>query len=816
MQEGFLRDDTTGALIAQLPVSVPNAISATAGQLPVATGAGTVAWKASQGVLGYVNVMDPAVGCKGNANTVNDGAMNNGSGILTSVTAAFTAADVGKSIFVQGAQVAGTSGGMLKTTIASYQSATQVTLTATMAAAGSLTGALVVYGTDDTTAFVNANALNQALSVVSTLVLYFPTGNYIIAPTVITRDNLTWVGDGGATLMTTLDVSINNTDIAFRVIGSNVTLQGLKFQGLVPVPQAQKANAANGDMVRLGGNPTGPIYKSNIRIIDCDMRGGTQPTWTGGLGGGGANAGFQVNQADNVTIRGCTVQNSTGNSIGVADCRGDVVITGNQVKNSGDDMIVCVTDSQVAAGTLRLVISNNTCKSGFAKGIGTTGTDRCVIANNHVENTWAFGIACFTDSSFALGPSNNCIVEGNTVIDAGQNYGASLWKTVAQGSANGIEIDGNNLRCHGNVVIHPDQRGINANGTAGATNTDIDISGNLVFNTGATGISAGSAATNYTALTDVTIIGNDIRGVKGGIFVGSITGLKVSKNLIRGYSNATANAGLRGIQYGYVQRATITANTIVNDDSAGATTFEFPSATCPDTHLWGNHLMSSTASVDADSYTRFTIGGVAVIVGAGSPNTNAIVANVGSLFLQTDGVGTAACWVKGSGSAGSGWISGNPQVLTAVLGADVGPISLQTALQNITGLGLAIGASATEVWLVKYWLLVNAANATMDVKFGFTVPAACTMQFGTTAGLSSEVPSWGARNVAGAPQTILTASGNAVPGTAAGTIGIGLTGVVFGGGTAGTVQVQYAQNTSDAGNLSISKGSIMEATKVAA
>jgi hypothetical protein len=164
--------------------------------------------------------------------------------------------------------------------------------------------------------------------------------------------------------------------------------------------------------------------------------------------------------------------------------------------------------------------------------------------------------------------------------------------------------------------------------------------------------------------------------------------------------------------------------------------------------------------------------------------------------------------IKVSGSGGS--VSS-----VAVLSADMTAISAQTTLQNVTGLGLAIGASATEIWRVTYWLLTTAANTTMDLKLGFTVPASCTMKW-ATFGLNSEIPSWATRGASNTPNAILAESGTTSPATLGGTQGTTITALVFGGGTAGTVQLQYAQNTSDAGNLQVLKGSMMEAIRVAA
>lgn len=77
-----------------------------------------------------------------------DGVITSGSALLSSASAAFTSADVGKSIEVDGAGVAGAP---LITTILSFGNANQVTLSAS-ASTSVVSGGKVVYGTDCTTA----------------------------------------------------------------------------------------------------------------------------------------------------------------------------------------------------------------------------------------------------------------------------------------------------------------------------------------------------------------------------------------------------------------------------------------------------------------------------------------------------------------------------------------------------------------------------------------------------------------------------------------------------------------------------------------
>lgn len=83
----------------------------------------------------------------GDLNVVVD-AVTNGTAVVTSASGKFTAGIVGKPVAIKGGLTSGVT--TLVTTVASYQSATQVTLTA--AATSTATGLQMVWGTDDTAA----------------------------------------------------------------------------------------------------------------------------------------------------------------------------------------------------------------------------------------------------------------------------------------------------------------------------------------------------------------------------------------------------------------------------------------------------------------------------------------------------------------------------------------------------------------------------------------------------------------------------------------------------------------------------------------
>ncbi|MGH9577301.1 MAG: hypothetical protein ACRD3R_07670, partial [Terriglobales bacterium] len=131
-------------------------------QIFILNGSGTVSF-----LNGTVREFRPEWwGATGDGKALNDGAISASSSTFTSASAAFTSADVGKPISVEGA---GASGVALNTTIATFVSATSVTLSA--AASTTVSSAKVFFGTDDST------EIQAALDAASTAL-----GGTVIAP----------------------------------------------------------------------------------------------------------------------------------------------------------------------------------------------------------------------------------------------------------------------------------------------------------------------------------------------------------------------------------------------------------------------------------------------------------------------------------------------------------------------------------------------------------------------------------------------------------------------------------------------------------
>ena len=136
---------------------------------------------AQNATYGRISKLDiRAYGAVGDAKALTDATMSAGSAVLTSATANFTSADVGKTIYV----MCGSSL-LLKTSILSFQSATQVTLaTAATNASWILGGPNVnaIYGTPNAAALENALADAQAAALPSVSTSRYAVRKHVLVP----------------------------------------------------------------------------------------------------------------------------------------------------------------------------------------------------------------------------------------------------------------------------------------------------------------------------------------------------------------------------------------------------------------------------------------------------------------------------------------------------------------------------------------------------------------------------------------------------------------------------------------------------------
>jgi len=140
------------------------------------------------------------------------------------------------------------------------------------------------------------------------------------------------------------------------------------------------------------------------------------------------------------------------------------------------------------------------------------------------------------------------------------------------------------------------------------------------------------------------------------------------------------------------------------------------------------------------------------------------------------------------------------RVVPATKSADQTIISNST-LQNDTELAVAVAASTNYDF--KLVLLYNS-GVTPDLKFGWTYPVGTTMRYSMQGYTGGVVQSF----------RIIETDVVALDGNAS-SLSCVCEGTVFVGATAGTLQLQWAQNTLTASNSSVLLGSSLRLWKVA-
>lgn len=141
--------------------------------------------------------------------------------------------------------------------------------------------------------------------------------------------------------------------------------------------------------------------------------------------------------------------------------------------------------------------------------------------------------------------------------------------------------------------------------------------------------------------------------------------------------------------------------------------------------------------------------------------------------------------------------------------ADGTPITANTTLANDAAMLWAV--LANEVWFFTLRLILSSANTTMDWKAGWSWPTGTTMIWGLAGVGSGTTGGWAATNTGANPIAALTESGVSGSGSiaASGTFLTEISGVVIVGANAGNVNLQLAQNTSDAGALTRKANSLL-------
>ena len=129
---------------------------------------------------------------------------------------------------------------------------------------------------------------------------------------------------------------------------------------------------------------------------------------------------------------------------------------------------------------------------------------------------------------------------------------------------------------------------------------------------------------------------------------------------------------------------------------------------------------------------------------------------------------------------------------------------------------LVFAMAANTNYFFELNLLITGLSNTPDCKIGWTVPAACTMLWGTTgpASSGSNLNGWQIQSTGTTVVAISTESTTVAFGLSAVTSGHTFWGIVRNGANAGNLQLQWAQNTQTAEDVVFLKDSFLRITKL--
>lgn len=315
----------------------------------------------------YVNVK--SYGAKGDMRLVTDAAMTSGSATVTSASAAFTAADVGKSVRVGGAGAAGVD---LYTTVSSVTNST----TAVLAANASTTVASAQFrvATDDTAAIRNAiaAALNSAL--------VFPRGAYFVeelsaAQIFLIQKSMRLWGAGGNFDGTWIAVSKRTVSTAdyFHFYPNQASVPYFEMGWLCVCPEYPDTYVGGRHGIYLHSDATSQIQRVHIH-----------DNWIN------AGAGVAIQQADtDVSVSTATFYHSVierntlrggAGDIYLTNCGDSISIHQNNFGNRGWGIYAKHVD-----GAAQLIISEGNFQGSASGAIFLDGCVQATIRNCQIE-----------------------------------------------------------------------------------------------------------------------------------------------------------------------------------------------------------------------------------------------------------------------------------------------------------------------------------------------------------------------------------------------------------------------------------------------
>lgn len=505
----------------------------------------------------YVNVWD--YGVKPDGARVTDAAVTNGSATLTSATASFTSADVGKPLYVyQGAGL-----GYQTTSIVSVVNPTTITMGS--ASTRSLSPTIATYGTDNTNNFNLALRsadsqfnLNETPS--QGRVIYIPPGNYLITAPLYLRKGDTLRGGGGTTTKLIVYTASPNNTLVYAGYSSSLPISNITCSSGTATATTSSpfslANITDSTNVVFGASKV-EIASSSVSnyvgtFIVSQVLSNTTFTFSAtcnGTGMGGTVYPQDPGGLDAV-VDGLYLVAAQGGSVGVHTYVSGWVLKNNWFEDTvgvqvgGTDGLLTGNTFDAGTNTSIMVVGNG------AEYPGSTGAGQILIEDNRIYKP--------TYGCFALDGATDVAILGNYCSYPGQ-YGVYTTNAISGGDSYRLTIQGNhfygssglqapnsefihfgvgvhNTQISGNQFAHSAYVDIHM---AGATNDNITVSNNK-FKDNSQGSTAASSVIVDTGGTNLLFYDNE--WMNTGKYCLEDTGIKIDVYNNHCYSPFTLTA----------------------------------------------------------------------------------------------------------------------------------------------------------------------------------------------------------------------------------------------------------------------------------
>ncbi|MFL9907824.1 right-handed parallel beta-helix repeat-containing protein [Paraburkholderia sp. RL17-337-BIB-A] len=219
--------------------------------------------------------------------------------------------------------------------------------------------------------------------------LVIAPGTYVVSHSLAVKTQSVVVYGYGATLVAT-----NPDDQSLVVTGTNATVAGLTLRGT----GSKRLESDLSAKVVVRG--------TGIQILDTRIE-------------GGASAGIFVSGATSIALAGNSVSATLADGIHITGGSQNVLVSGNTVTGTGDDMIAIVSYEKDGALNRNILVTNNTVSGNYwGRGLSVVGGTSVTLSANTVQGVQkAAGILVAQEDGYRTYDATNIVISNNTVSD---------------------------------------------------------------------------------------------------------------------------------------------------------------------------------------------------------------------------------------------------------------------------------------------------------------------------------------------------------------------------------------------------------------